>query len=181
MTSFVLVHGAWHGGWCWRRVSDILTRRGHRVFAPTLTGLADRSHLLSGSVNVDTHVADIVNLIEWEDLGDVVLCGHSYAGLVITGVAEQIGAKLAALAYLDAFVPKDGDTAQSLSGGTEPVSAVVPPPPVAMLRLANPADIAWVEAKMTAHPGAAMGQALRITGAYRDIPRKAYILANRSF
>jgi len=150
------------------------------VFTPTLTGLADRSHLLSGAVNLETHVADIVNLMEWEDLEDVVLCGHSYAGLVITGVAEKIGARLAALAYVDAFIPKDGDTAQILSGATGPVSTIVPPLPVAMLRLANPADSAWVEAKMTAHPGETMGQELRVTGAYLNVPRKAYILAGRS-
>ncbi len=77
-TTFVLVHGAWHGGWCWRRVADLLEQRGHKVFAPTLTGLGERSHLLRADTNMDTHIADIVNLVRWEDLHRVVLVAHSY-------------------------------------------------------------------------------------------------------
>ena len=86
--TFVLVHGAWHGGWCWRRVSERLLAAGHRVFSPTLTGLADRAHLLTPEVNLMTHVQDVVGIIQSEELEDVVLCGHSYGGMVITGVAE---------------------------------------------------------------------------------------------
>ena len=78
--TFVLVHGAWHGGWCWRRVADILESKGHKVYTPTLTGVADRSHLLSKEVVLDTHITDIVNLIKWEDLKDVCLVAHSYGG-----------------------------------------------------------------------------------------------------
>ena len=88
--TFVLVHGAWHGGWCWRRVADLLAAKGHKVFTPTLTGLGERSHLLAKGVNVSTHVADVVNVFKYERLNGVVLCGHSYGGLVISGVAEQI-------------------------------------------------------------------------------------------
>jgi pimeloyl-ACP methyl ester carboxylesterase len=84
--TFVLIHGAWHGAWCWRRVIDLLAARGHKVFAPTLTGLCERSHLLSDSVNLTTHVVDVVNFVKWEDLQDLVLCGHSYGGYVISGV-----------------------------------------------------------------------------------------------
>jgi len=87
--TFVLVHGAWHGGWCWRRVADLLAAKGHKVFAPTLTGLGERSHLLAKGINVSTHITDVVNLFKWERLTDAVLCGHSYAGFVISGVAEQ--------------------------------------------------------------------------------------------
>ena len=87
--TFVLVHGAWHGGWCWRRVADLLEAKGHKVFAPTLTGLGERSHLMRAGINVSTHVTDIVNVLKWERLTDVVLCGHSYGGFVISGVAEQ--------------------------------------------------------------------------------------------
>src|SRR6201985_2153222 len=87
--TFVLVHGAWHGGWCWRRVADKLRAKGHRVSTPTLTGLADRSHLLSEKVNLTTHVTDVVNLLRWEELTDIVLCGHSYGGLVVTGAADK--------------------------------------------------------------------------------------------
>src|SRR5512147_745134 len=87
--TFVMVHGAWHGGWCWRRVADLLERQGHKVFAPTLTGLGERSHLMRAGINLSTHVTDVVNVLEWEGLSDVVLCGHSYGGLVVSGVAEQ--------------------------------------------------------------------------------------------
>ena len=80
MATFVLVHGAWHGSWCWKRVRKALQARGHEVFTPTLTGVAERSHLLSPHVNLDTHIEDVVNLIRWEDLSGVVLCGHSYGG-----------------------------------------------------------------------------------------------------
>ena len=83
--TFVLVHGAWHGGWCWRRVADRLEQRGHRVFTPTLTGLGERSHLLSPAIDLDTHITDVVNLVRFEDLRDIVLVGHSYAGFVVSG------------------------------------------------------------------------------------------------
>src|SRR6478752_8384279 len=86
--TFVLVHGSWHGGWCWRRVVDILERAGHKVYAPTLTGLGERSHLMSGLITLDTHVTDVANVIQWENLENIVLVGHSYAGFVVSGVAE---------------------------------------------------------------------------------------------
>src|ERR1700676_3070803 len=103
--TFVLVHGTWHGGWCWRRVADALERKGHKVYAESLTGLGDRSHLLTKDVNLTTHVNDVVNLIKWEDLKDIVLVGHSSAGFVITQAVEQIGPSVASIVYLDAFVP----------------------------------------------------------------------------
>src|SRR5581483_4954661 len=97
MSKFVLVHGAWHGGWCWKRVRNILQAQGHEVFTPTLTGLADRSHLLTPAVNLDTHVDDVANLIRWEELSNVILCGHSYGGAVISGVADRVPEHIAAL------------------------------------------------------------------------------------
>jgi pimeloyl-ACP methyl ester carboxylesterase len=90
MATFVLVHGAWHGAWCWRRVARLLTRTGHDVFAPTLTGLCERSHLLTPAVDLDTHILDIVNELKWQELKDVVIVGHSYGGMVISGVAEKM-------------------------------------------------------------------------------------------
>jgi len=109
--TFLLVHGAWHGGWCWRDVVPRLRKAGHEVFAPSLTGLGERKHLASARVDLETHVQDIVALIEMEDLKRVVLVGHSYGGMVITGVADRIPTRLAALVYLDAFVPEDGKCA----------------------------------------------------------------------
>ena len=94
-STFLLVPGAWHGAWCYRRVQDLLIAKGHKVHAITLTGLADRSHLASDAVNMDTHIADVVNFVKWEDLNNFVLVGHSYGGLVVTGAVETIGAKAA--------------------------------------------------------------------------------------
>src|ERR1700731_1782407 len=87
--TFVLVHGSWHGGWCWRRVADILEKGGHKGYTPTLTGLGERSHLMSVLISLDTHVIDVANVIKWEGLENIVLVGHSYAGFVVSGVAEQ--------------------------------------------------------------------------------------------
>ncbi len=95
MTTYVLVHGAWHGGWCWKRVAPLLRAAGHEVYAPTLTGLGERAHLLSPEVGLDTHVQDIVNVLTYEDLQDVVLVGHSYGGMVVAGVAERAAERLA--------------------------------------------------------------------------------------
>lgn len=108
MTVFVLVHGGWHGGWCWRRVAPLLHAAGHEVHAPTLTGLGDRAHLAMPEVGLATHVQDVVALLEMEDLHGVVLVGHSSAGAVITGVAQRAAGRLAGLVYLDAFVPPPG-------------------------------------------------------------------------
>ena len=88
--TFVLVHGAWHGGWCWRRVADRLEGKGHKVFTPTMTGLCERSHLLTKDIDLATHITDIVNVLKWEDLKDIVLVGHSYGGIIISGVADQM-------------------------------------------------------------------------------------------
>ena len=110
MSTYVLVHGAWHGSWCWQRVRKALQQQGHQVFTPTLTGLGERSHLLSQQINLETHIADVVNLIKWEELSDVILCGHSYGGAVISGTADRIANKISALVYLDAFVLDNGQT-----------------------------------------------------------------------
>ena len=107
--TFVLVHGAWHGGWCWRRVANLLEARGHKVYAPTLTGVSDRAHLLDAKTDLTTHLTDIANLIKWEDLSGIVLCGHSYGGFVVSGVAEKAADRIASIGFLDAFLPTDGE------------------------------------------------------------------------
>jgi pimeloyl-ACP methyl ester carboxylesterase len=101
----VLVHGAWAGAWAWLRVADRLTARGHRVFAPALSGLGERSHLAHLAIELSTHVDDVVNEIRWKDLDGVVLVGHSYGGIVITGVAERVYERIASIVYVDAFIP----------------------------------------------------------------------------
>jgi pimeloyl-ACP methyl ester carboxylesterase len=110
MATFVLVHGASHGGWCWRDVRAALQSNGHDVFTPTLTGLGERSHLLSPDIDLNTHILDVVNVLEWEELTDVILVGHSYGGHVITGVADRAKSQLRHIVYLDAYIPADGES-----------------------------------------------------------------------
>ena len=185
--TFVLVHGAWHGGWCWRRVEALLRARGHRVFAPTLTGVADRSHLAGPEVDLSTHVEDIVNLIKWEGLEDVVLCGHSYGGMVISGVAEKIPAgAIGSIVFLDAFLPARGrslldyTTAPGSEGGPMveegEATGLVSPIPAEVFGV-NEKDRAWVDAQCTKHPYRALTEGLTLTGARDRVAKKAYVLA----
>src|SRR5690242_20431782 len=149
--TFVLVHGSSAGGWCWRRVADLLEKKGHKVFAPTLTGLGACSHLLSKDINLATHFTDVINLIEWENLSDVVLVGHSYGGYIISGVAEKVGSKIGSIVFLDAFMPETGDSLAA--GASQPVKDAIAaalsrgehslkPVPAAVFRV-NEADRAW--------------------------------------
>jgi pimeloyl-ACP methyl ester carboxylesterase len=114
MATFVLVHGAWHGGWCYRETAALLRAAGHTVFTPTHTGVGERFHQSHEAITLETHVRDICGVIEYEELDQVILCGHSYGGLVITGVADRMAHKIKALVYLDAFVPAHGDSLISL-------------------------------------------------------------------
>ncbi|MEH2514388.1 pimeloyl-ACP methyl ester carboxylesterase [Nitrobacteraceae bacterium AZCC 1564] len=183
--TFVLVHGAWHGGWCWRRVSDLLEKQGHKVFAPTLTGLGERSHLLTKDVNVSTHVTDIVNVLKWEDIKDVVLVGHSYGGLVISGVAEQAADKISSIIFLDAFLPENGDSLLEKSSpafksaieaalGRNEVSFKAPP---ASAFGVEEKDRAWVDSKTTPQPIGTYTEKATYTGGREKIAKKAYIRA----
>jgi pimeloyl-ACP methyl ester carboxylesterase len=114
--TFVIVHGAWGGGWDWRGIDSLLTAQGHHVHRVTLTGLGERVHLASPTIGLATHVADVVNTIEWEQLTSVVLVGHSYGGMVISGAADQIPARIRALIYVDAFLPESGESVERLIG-----------------------------------------------------------------
>ncbi|MDF2119020.1 alpha/beta fold hydrolase [Roseiarcaceae bacterium H3SJ34-1] len=172
--TFVLVHGSWHGGWCYDRVAALLHARGHKVFAPTLTGLADRSHLISDAVTLDTHIADIVNVIDWHDLSDVVLCGHSYGGVPVTGAADQRHERIAALVYLDAYIPRDGQALIDVAGRPMPQAPTEPTPPAARMAL-NADDHAWIQSKLTPHPNGTRTQKIRLTGAWETIARKTYV------
>ena len=115
MATFVLVHGAWHGGWCWRKVVPYLEAAGHQVYAPTLTGLAERAAELSPDIGLDTHIQDIVGLLEEKNLHGVILVGHSYSSMVITGVVDQVPERIAHLVYLDTFVPRNGESMADIS------------------------------------------------------------------
>ena len=110
MATFVLVHGGGHGGWCWRKVVPMLTGAGHSVYTPTLTGMGERIHLLNGSVDLEVHIEDVAAVVRYEDLSEVILVGHSYGGIVITGAADRELDRVAHLVYLDAIIPEDGDS-----------------------------------------------------------------------
>ena len=114
--TFVIVHGAWGGGWDWRTVDSLLTRDGHKVVRVTLTGLGERRHLAAPSVGLYTHIDDVVNKILWDDMRDVVLLGHSYGGMVITGVADRVPDRIKRLVYVDAMVPESGESVLMLQG-----------------------------------------------------------------
>jgi pimeloyl-ACP methyl ester carboxylesterase len=116
MATYVLVHGLWHGGWCWRRVAPLLREAGHEVFTPTLTGLGERAHLSNPEIDLDTHTRDVLGVLRYEDLDHVILVGNSYAGMVITAVIDQAAERIAHLVYLDAFIPQDGQSMADFVG-----------------------------------------------------------------
>lgn len=162
MANFVLVHGAWHGSWCWQRVTAALQDQGHRVHAVTLTGLGERAHLLSPVITLDTHIDDVLNLIEAEELADVVLAVHSYAGMVGTAVADRLGQRLKHLVYVDAVLPKPGESwssTQSSATQQQRLAAAqasrhfsfLPPDPKVFGLMG--ADCEWVQRRQTPHPG----------------------------
>ena len=174
MATFVLVHGAWHGGWVWDRVRTRLEGQGHEVFAPTLSGLAERQHLLRFPIDLDTHIADVVTLVTWGDLHDVVLCGHSYGGFPVTGAADALGSRVAALVYLDAFVPEDGDSCITLAGVAGASEVAAPAPPAEAFGLVG-ADATWVNERLTPQPTTPLSDAIALIGAC-TAPR-TYVLA----
>ena len=110
MANFVLVHGAWHGGWCYRETAAALRAAGHTVFTPTHTGVGERFHQSAENITLETHIRDVCGCIEWEELRDVIVVGHSYGGMVITGVADRMSERIRSLVYLDAFIPGHGDS-----------------------------------------------------------------------
>ena len=162
MANFVLVHGAWHGGWCWRRVVDALHGAGHRAHAVTLTGLGERAHLLSSLITLETHIEDVANAIEAEEFGDVVLAVHSYAGMIGTAIADRMPQRLKHLVYVDAVVPKPGESWSSTHASATREARLAaaqgspdysfPAPDPAVFGLAAE-DHEWVRRRQTPHPG----------------------------
>lgn len=186
MSTYLLVHGAWHSGQVWKRVVPLLAAAGHRVVAPSLTGYGDKAHLLGRDVGLDTHVDDIVDLIAAEDLTEVILVGHSYAGLVISSVANRVPDRIAHLVHLDAMVPEDGESAVdvlpvtqdliNLAESSESGWRVPPlpelPPPSGLFGVTDPADIAWLRSMLSDHPVRCLRQPVRLDNpAMRTIPR----------
>lgn len=187
---FVLIHGAYHGGWCWRRVADLLRARGHRVFTPTLAGLAERHRESAGPINVTTHINGIVDLFQWEELDDVILCGHSYGGMVVTGVADAIPGRIRHLVYLDALIPEDGtavaDYVFDAEGLIEVIHAagdhggLLQPlvPEVAALFNVNPVDRDLVDRLCTHQPIGTLIEKIRLRGEHERIRGHTYIRAS---
>ena len=180
MATFVLVHGAWRGSWCWKRVRRALQQRDHEVFTPTLTGLADRSHLLSAEVDLETHTLDVLNLIKWEELDDFVLCGHSYGGMVIAGVADRIPERIRSLVFLDAFVPADGECLADfapVSGGGLIDDWMSAPIDAAVFNV-NSADRSWVDRQCTVQSVACFRQPVRLGGGIDRVRQVSYVYAS---
>jgi pimeloyl-ACP methyl ester carboxylesterase len=186
-TTFVLIHGAWGGGWNYQRVAEALRARGHVVYSPSLTGCGERAHLLTGTVNLSTHIQDVVNLFKYESIEQAVLAGHSYGGMVITGVADRIPEKISSLVYLDAFLPGDGqsiwdinipaNTAKYLASAGDHGGLAVPSPPASFWNL-NANDVPLYEKLTGPHPLACFTERLMLSGAGASIRKRIYVWAS---
>jgi pimeloyl-ACP methyl ester carboxylesterase len=184
--TFVLVHGAWHGGWAWVRVADRLRARGHSVFTPTLTGLGERAHLLHPGIDLSLHIADVLGVIKYEQINDFVLVGHSNGGCVISGVAEAVPDAIHSIVFLDAFIPDNGDATLDLvqpavqeviQAALERGETTVPVRDAAAFKV-NEKDRAWVNSLAGPQPIRTMTEKIRLTGARERISRKTYIRAS---
>lgn len=171
MATFVLVPGGWHGGWWFEPMARRLRELGHEAFPITLTGVGERAHLAAASVNLDTHIQDVLRVFEQERLAEVVLCGHSYGGMVVTGVADRAPERVGALVYCDAYLPEDGESCFDLAGegyrelflaGARGDGFSVAPP-------------AGLDPRATAHPLASFVQSIRLTGAWRRVRRREFL------
>lgn len=189
MATFVLVHGAWHGGWCWVPVERALRERGHETSAPTLTGLGERSHLASPQITPDTHVLDIANHIEWQELEDVILVGHSYGGVIITGVAARMPERLRALVYLDAIVPEQSGVSAVADRDPERTAAFrqqiadggfMVDPDKFDSWTDDPGHLARLREKCTPHPMRCLVEGVTLTGREAEVEQRHYILATRN-
>jgi pimeloyl-ACP methyl ester carboxylesterase len=176
MATYVLVHGGGHGGWCYQRVARLLQAQGHVVYAPTMTGLGERAHLLNTDVDLDRHIEDIAAVLEIEDLRDVILVGHSYGGMVITGAADRVPERVGRLVFLDAANPVNGQSLEDVAGpiinAVRPFGEVrdgmelvlLPAPDAGLLYgVTDPDDLAWMAERLTAHPWKCFEQALELT------------------
>lgn len=182
--TFVLLPPAWAGSWIYNKTADALRAQGHVVHTPTLTGLADRSHLLRADVDMDTHINDVVNLIKWEELSNVVLVGHSFTGGVVSGVAEKVLDKLAAVVFVNAYVHEDGMSIQDylstrshadINARRDKGELGLPNPPAAFYALPQK-EWARIDGLHTVHPLGAIMQKLKLTGAVERVPKKTYIM-----
>jgi pimeloyl-ACP methyl ester carboxylesterase len=181
MAVFVVAHGAWSAGWAWKKMRPLMARYEHELFTPTYTGLGERVHLANPDIDLDTHIADILGVLEAEDLRDVILIGHSYGGMVATGVADRAADRIRRVVYLDAFVPKDGQSLRDLGN-----PAAIKELPASEWRVpSNPLpadtpepDVEWIKPRRHPHPRKSMEQKIKLTGAVEKLPR-TYIYCTR--
>lgn len=180
--TYVLVHGAWHGGWCWQPVARVLREAGHDVFTPTLTGLGERGHLLTSAVGLQTHVDDILGVLRYEDLRDVVLVGHSYAGLVVREVADRVPERVGRIVMIDAWAGRDGESLEDLAPefflqwlDSMTAEGVIPPHQAAMVGVTEPEQVAWLEPRLTPHPRRTFSDPTKLSGAVDAIPCRAVL------
>ena len=183
--DIVLVHGGWHGGWCWQYVENILVNRGHRVFAPSLAGLADQAHRARSDLTAQDHADEIVDLITSRDLRDVTLVGHSYGGMVISGASTQLNQNISALIYLDALVPQSSTECAFDHGDPDRGARLVAraknglvPPTLFETWASEPAKIAWLKDNCTDHPVNTFATGVKIDAKTYDVPRKCFVLAD---
>lgn len=186
MTIYVLVHGSCHGGWCWKKLVYLLNRNGHNVYTPTLTGLGERSHLVNKSIGLDTHILDIVQLLEYEDLDEVILVGHSYGGLVIGGVTEIVSHRVRRLVFLDAYIPQDNKSAFDIIPGLETIYKerrlmkegrewLVASYTPEEFGVTDPDDIEWMSTRLSPMPWHSHDQPIRITDSQAKNVPKSFI------
>lgn len=179
--KYVLVSGAWHGGWCWGRVAPLLRAAGHEVYTPTLTGVSDRAHLLGPHVGLSTHVEDVVRLLDSYDLDEVRLVGHSYGGQVVSGVVEQRPGRVATRIHLDGFIPDDGAAAIDLlpdgvaghyrdSVRDAGFGWLIPPRSLTTLGVTDEADVRWLTERLTPHPWATYLEPVRVGANAASVP-----------
>jgi pimeloyl-ACP methyl ester carboxylesterase len=191
--AFVLIGGAFHGAWCWDRVRPLMEQAGRDVVTPTLTGLGERADELSPAVGLGTHIEDVVQVLEQEDLRDAVLVGHSYAGMLLPSVAVRAADRIAMLVFLDAFVPQDGDCCFDLMPGessegirhqakTDGDGWRFPPWPFEMLGIVADEDAAWVDSRFTPHPIKTYEEPVRVPpGEWERLPRTYIFCTERAF
>jgi pimeloyl-ACP methyl ester carboxylesterase len=183
MATFLVAHGAWSAGWAWKKMRPLLRARGHELFTPTHTGLGERAHLAGPDVDLETHIADILGVLEAEDLREVLLIGHSYGGMVATGVADRARERIRKLIYVDAFAPRDGDSVFSLTPERRKTMAAAAEdgwklPPSIMPPDTPEADVAWAAPRRKPQPIKTFEQPLRLLHGELTLPRH-YIYCQR--
>ena len=189
MATFVLVHGAWHGGWCWRTTVGALEALGHEAHAPTLTGLGERRHLIRADITPDLHVEDVLAVMKWRELSDVILVGHSYGGIVATGVASAAPEQVAGLVYLDAFAPEESGVSPFAGANPARMAKFVEQINAGAAGVApdkfdawtdDPDIRAWLETMCTDQPAGTMLNGVTLTGREAEIAHRLFILAERN-